>query len=344
LDHFPDRDGPRRCADAYEAIRAQIARVIVGQEDAIQHLLISLLADGHSLIVGVPGLAKTLTVSTLARAMDMSFGRIQFTPDLMPSDITGTEVLEQSRDTGMRSFRFVPGPLFANVVLADEVNRTPPRTQAALLQAMQEREVTSGGTTHRLQRPFLVLATQNPIEQEGTYPLPEAQLDRFMFQVDISYPGFEHEVSIVERTTTDMVPQVDCVISREDVLALQALVRRVPVARHVAEAAVRLGRLTRPAEPGAPPYVKEWVRWGAGVRAGQFAVLGAKVRALLSGRPTPDLGDVHALAVAVLAHRLVLTFRAEADGVSPQAVVRRLLDDQWDAISDPRRRTERGKA
>jgi MoxR-like ATPase len=337
-----DRDAPRRCAEAYEAIRAQVAQVIVGQEDVIQQLLISLLADGHSLVVGVPGLAKTLTVSTIARSMNLSFGRIQFTPDLMPSDITGTEVLEQDRETMMRGFRFVRGPLFAHVVLADEVNRTPPKTQAALLQAMQEREVTSGGLTHPLPRPFLVLATQNPIEQEGTYPLPEAQLDRFMFQVDITYPTFEDEVSVVERTTGDVAPQVDCVVDRDQVLALQAMVRRVPVARHVVEAAVRLGRLTRPSAPDAPPFVREWIRWGAGVRAGQFAVLGAKVRALLHGRPTPDLGDLRALAVAVLAHRLVLTFRAEADGISQQQVVQRLLDEHWEAISGGQRKAGSG--
>ncbi|MBN1423231.1 AAA family ATPase [Candidatus Fermentibacteria bacterium] len=328
-----DRDAPRRCLDACQAISAQVHKVIVGQEAVVQQLLACLLANGHSLVVGVPGLAKTLTVSALARAMDLSFGRIQFTPDLMPSDITGTEVLEQDHRTGMRSFRFVHGPLFANIVLADEVNRTPPKTQAALLQAMQEREVTSGGVTYPLPPPFLVLATQNPIEQEGTYPLPEAQLDRFMFQVDISYPTWEDEVLVVEHTTGDVIPQVDCVIDREQVVALQAMVRRVPVARHVVEAAVHLARLTRPASPEAPSFVREWVRWGAGVRAGQYAVLGAKARALMQGKPTPDSEDLRAVAVAALAHRLVLTFRAEADGVTQQHVVRRLLEEEWNTVS-----------
>ncbi len=331
--NLPDRDIVHRCAATYEAIRRQVARVIVGQDAVVEKLLISLLADGHSLIVGVPGLAKTLTVSTIARTMDLSFGRIQFTPDLMPSDITGTEVLDLDPQTNRRTFRFAPGPLFANIVLGDEVNRTPPKTQAALLQAMQEREVTSGGVTYPLPRPFLVLATQNPIEQEGTYPLPEAQLDRFMFQVDISYPSFEDEVTVVERTTGDLVPQVDRVLEREEVLALQAMVRKVPVARHVVEAAVRFVRLTRPDGSDAPPFVREWVRWGAGVRAGQFAVLGAKVRALLEGRPTPHIDDVRALLPAVLTHRLVLTFRAEADGVDQRDVVRRLLEERWDDVA-----------
>jgi MoxR-like ATPase len=321
-----DRLAPEACADIYRQIRAEIGKVIVAQETVIEELLICLIADGHSLVVGVPGLAKTLLVSTLAQILDLQFGRVQFTPDLMPSDITGTEILDHDSETGRRIFRFMAGPLFTNVLLADEINRTPPKTQSALLQAMQEREVTAGGTTYRLDPPFLVLATQNPIEQEGTYPLPEAQLDRFMFQVDISYPSFEDEIRIVEETTGEQMPDVRTVIDHQTVIRLQRLVRRVPVARHIIESAVTLARLTRPEEERAPAFVNDSVRWGAGVRAGQFLVLAAKARALLYGKPTPDLNDVRAVALPVLCHRIVPSFRAEAEGVTPKDVVKKLVE------------------
>jgi MoxR-like ATPase len=321
-----EREAPEACADMYRQIRAEIGKVIVAQETVIEELLICLIADGHSLVVGVPGLAKTLLVSTLAQILDLQFGRVQFTPDLMPSDITGTEILDHDPETGQRIFRFMAGPLFTNVLLADEINRTPPKTQAALLQAMQEREVTAGGTTYRLDPPFLVLATQNPIEQEGTYPLPEAQLDRFMFQVDISYPSFEDEIRIVEETTGEQVAEVHIVIDRQTVLRLQELVRRVPVARHIVRSAVTLARLTRPEEERAPAFVNDSVRWGAGVRAGQFLVLAAKARALLYGKPTPDLSDVEAVALPVLCHRIVSSFRAEAEGITPRDVVKQLVE------------------
>jgi MoxR-like ATPase len=321
-----DREALDACADLYRTIRAEIGKVIVAQETVIEELLICLIADGHSLVVGVPGLAKTLLVSTLARILDLGFGRVQFTPDLMPSDITGTEILDHDPETGRRLFRFMAGPLFTNVLLADEINRTPPKTQAALLQAMQEREVTAGGTTHRLDPPFLVLATQNPIEQEGTYPLPEAQLDRFMFQVDISYPSFDDEVRIVEETTGEQTPDVRTVVDHQTVLRLQELVRRVPVARHIIESAVTLARHTRPEDESAPAFIRDAVRWGAGVRAGQFLVLAAKARALLYGKPTPDLGDIRAVALPVLCHRIVPSFRAEAEGTTPRDVVKRLVE------------------
>ena len=320
-----DREAPEACADMYRQIRAEIGKIIVAQKKVVEELLICLIADGHSLVVGVPGLAKTLLVSTLARILDLKFGRVQFTPDLMPSDITGTEILDHDPETGRRVFRFIAGPLFTNVLLADEINRTPPKTQAALLQAMQEREVTAGGTTYRLDPPFLVLATQNPIEQEGTYPLPEAQLDRFMFQVDISYPSLSDEIRIVEETTGERMPDVQTVIGHQTVLRLQELTRRVPVARHIIESAVTLARLTRPEEDGAPAFIHDSVRWGAGVRAGQFLILAAKARALLYGRPTPDLSDVRAVAFPVLCHRIVPSFRAEAEGITPKDVVKRLV-------------------
>ncbi len=322
-----ERDALAASAEAYREIRGQIARVIVSQERVIEEVLVCLLADGHGLIVGVPGLAKTLLVSTLAGVLDLSFGRVQFTPDLMPSDITGTEILEENPETGRRRFRFVSGPVFTNVLLADEINRTPPKTQAALLQAMQEREVTSGGVTYSLERPFLVLATQNPIEQEGTYPLPEAQLDRFMLQVDISYPDLDDEVLIVERTTGDVAAHADLVIGKDEILKLQRLTRRVPVASHVVEAAVRLARLTRPSESDAPSFVREWVRWGAGVRGSQFLILAAKARALLDGRATPELQDLDSLASAVLSHRIVPSFRAEAEGIEASEIIRRIVDE-----------------
>ena len=314
------------CAEQFSTIKRELSAVIVAQDRVIEELMMCLLADGHALIVGVPGLAKTLIVKTLAQIIDLTFSRIQFTPDLMPSDITGTEILEESAETGKRHFRFVPGPLFSNILLADEINRTPPKTQSALLQAMQERMVTAGNNTFALGPPFLVLATQNPIEQEGTYPLPEAQLDRFMLQIHINYPEFEEEISIVEKTTGDTGSEVTKVISREDIINLQRLVRRVPVARHITEAAVNLVRMTRPDESHTPEFVNELVRWGAGVRASQYMILAAKTRAVLRGRVTPDLSDLEAVALPVLSHRIVPSFKAEAEGIMTSIIVDRLIE------------------
>jgi len=297
----------------------------VGQDDVVREMLVALFAGGHSLLVGVPGLAKTLLVSTLARALDLRFNRVQFTPDLMPTDITGMEILEEDKSTGKRVFRFVNGPIFANVVLADEINRTPPKTQAALLQAMQEHQVTAAGRTFTLEEPFYVIATQNPIEQEGTYPLPEAQLDRFMFNIRVDYPGEDEEVAIVERTTVGEPPQPAPVLAAADIIELQKLVRRIPAAEQVVEYAVRLARATRPGE-GSPDFVREFVSWGAGPRAGQYLILGAKALAALEGRPVPSLDDVRAVAPSVLRHRLVTNFNAEAEGVDGDDVVERLLD------------------
>jgi len=310
---------------ARAAIREQIGRVIVGQDRVIEELLTSLFTSGHCLLIGVPGLAKTLLVSTLSQALHLSFNRVQFTPDLMPSDITGTEVLEE--DAGRRrSFRFLRGPVFTNVLLADEINRTPPKTQAALLQAMQEYQVSAGGQTYPLERPFFVLATQNPIEQEGTYPLPEAQLDRFMFSIYLDYPSFEEEVRIVGSTTAATTASAAPVLDAARILACQELVRRVPAAGPVIEYAVRLAQSSRPAAAGAPKFVRDYVSWGAGPRASQYLVLGAKARALLAGRYAASIEDVRALAPAVLQHRILTNFTAEAEGVSSREVVRRLLE------------------
>ncbi len=310
---------------ARAAIREQIARVIVGQDQVVEELLTSLFTGGHCLLIGVPGLAKTLLVSTLAQAVRLSFNRVQFTPDLMPSDITGTEVLEEDADR-RRSFRFLRGPVFTNVLLADEINRTPPKTQAALLQAMQEYQVSAGGQTHPLERPFFVLATQNPIEQEGTYPLPEAQLDRFMFSVYLDYPSFDEEVHIVGATTAAATAVASPVLDAARILAFQELVRRAPAAAPVIEYAVRLAQSSRPAAAGAPKFVRDYVAWGAGPRASQYLVLGAKARALLAGRFAASIEDVRALAPAVLQHRILTNFTAEAEGVSSREIVRRLLE------------------
>ena len=298
---------------------------IIGQERVIDHLLIALFARGHCLFVGVPGLAKTLLVSTLAEVLALRFQRIQFTPDLMPSDITGTDVLEEEHATGRRFFRFIPGPIFANLVLADEINRTPPKTQAALLQSMQELRVTAGGTTHELPPPFLVFATQNPIEQEGTYPLPEAQLDRFMLQVDVDYPSEDEELEIVRRGTGPRRASLGVALSPERILALQELVLRVPVPDHVARYAVALVRASRPG-PSSPPPIREFVAYGAGPRASQYLVLGAKARAILDGRFAAAVEDVRALARPTLQHRLITNFHAESEGVRPAALVDQLLD------------------
>ncbi len=325
-----DLQAARDIAEARRALMSEIGKRIVGQEDVIDHLLIALFSRGHCLFVGVPGLAKTLLIQTLADVLDLSFGRVQFTPDLMPSDITGSDVLEEDRTTGRRVFRFVKGPLFANVILADEVNRTPPKTQAALLQSMQEYRVSAGGTTYDLPLPFLVFATQNPIEQEGTYPLPEAQLDRFMFQVDVSYPTLADEVRIVSQMTTGHRPTLRKILSPARIIELQNLVLRVPVADHVLHYAVSLCRGTRPQknqDPGATAldFVNRYVSWGAGPRASQNLILGAKARAVLAGRYAVSTDDVRALAMPVLNHRVVPNFHAEADGVTARDIVAHVL-------------------
>jgi MoxR-like ATPase len=312
-------------AEARQQIVSQIERRVVGQREVVEHLLTALFARGHCLFVGVPGLAKTLLISTLAEVLNLSFNRIQFTPDLMPSDITGTDILEEDRTSGRREFRFLKGPLFANIILADEVNRTPPKTQAALLQAMQEYRVTAGGRTYPLDLPFLVFATQNPIEQEGTYPLPEAQLDRFMFLVDVGYPSADEEVEIVRSTTAGKPPPLERVLSAERILALQELVRRVPVPDHVVRYAVELVRSSRPKEAGVPDFVQKNVAWGAGPRASQYLVLAAKARAILSGRFVATVEDVRALARPVLRHRVLPNFTAESEGLTSVKLVDQLL-------------------
>jgi MoxR-like ATPase len=322
-----DVDAARQLKDAYDALRKEIAKVIVGQDKVIEQLLISLLARGHCLLVGVPGLAKTLLIRTLAQVLDLTFNRIQFTPDLMPSDITGTEIIEENAATGAKSFKFIHGPVFANIVLADEINRTPPKTQAALLEAMQEHRVTAAGKTYTLQEPFFVLATQNPIEQEGTYPLPEAQLDRFMFNLWLDYPSKEEELLIVKTTTSPMTPTLNHVLSGEEIIFYQNLVRRVPVADNVIEFAVRLATKTRPKTDHAPQFIRDWLSWGAGPRASQYLILGAKTRALLTGRHTPDIDDVRSMAIPVLRHRIVPNFNAEADGVTALDIVQRLVNE-----------------
>ena len=306
-------------------VESQIARRIVGQRDVVEQMLIALFARGHCLFVGVPGLAKTLLVTSTAQSLGLASGRVQFTPDLMPADITGTEVLEEDRSSGRRVLRFVKGPVFTNLLLADEINRTPPRTQSALLQAMQEGRVTAGGQTHPLEPPFLVFATQNPIEQEGTYPLPEAQLDRFMFSIEVGYPSEQEEIAIVDRTIGDEGPAPEPVVDRDTLLAMQSLVRRLPVNDDVTRFAVRLARATRPG-PDAPDVVRKYVQWGAGPRASQFLALGARVRAALAGRETAHQDDVRAVARAVLQHRVLLNFAAEAEGLGAADVVSRLLE------------------
>ena len=313
-------------AAARGRILGEMRKVIVGQDRVIEELLTAILADGHCLLIGVPGLAKTLMVSTLANALDLTFKRIQFTPDLMPSDITGTDIIEEDPASHARAFRFIKGPVFANIVLADEINRTPPKTQAALLQAMQEKEVTSGGNTYPLDLPFFVLATQNPIELEGTYPLPEAQLDRFMFSVHVEYPSESEEKEIVESTTSAYVPDIKTILTGDDIIRLQKLVRRVPVPDHVLAYAIRLARDTRPTDD-SPDYIKNWVSWGAGPRASQYLVLGAKTRAILTGKLAPETEDVRTVAQPVLRHRIVTNFNAEADGVSASDIVDRLIGD-----------------
>lgn len=306
-------------ASSYKNLTSKIAKVVVGQEDVVRLVLTAIFSQGHSLLIGVPGLAKTLLVQTISNALDLQFKRIQFTPDLMPSDILGAETMDKERN-----FQFVKGPVFANIVLADEINRTPPKTQAALLEAMQEHSVTIAGQRYSLPEPFFVLATQNPIEQEGTYPLPEAQLDRFMFNIKLDYPTYQQEVNIVKNTTADDIRKVDKVLSAEEIVAFQHLVRRVPIADNVVEYAVKLSHLTRPGKNGSA-VANSFLEWGAGPRASQYLVLGAKCNALLSGKYSPDIEDVQAVAKPVLRHRIVRNFKAEAEGISVDDVIEKLL-------------------
>ncbi len=308
-----------------QRLLSQIHKAIIGQDDVIELMMISLIARGHCLLVGVPGLAKTLLVQTLARVLDLKFNRIQFTPDLMPSDITGTEIIDQDPASGKRTFRFVKGPIFTNILLADEINRTPPKTQSALLQAMQEYQVTASGQTYRLDEPFFVLATQNPIEQEGTYPLPEAQLDRFMFMIKVDYPDFEQEVRIIKATTSEMLAKPEIVLTGQDVLALQKMLRRVPVSDYVIKYAINLVRATRPGSGDAPDFVNDWLTWGAGPRAGQYLILGAKARAILHGRINVSCEDVRNVALPVLRHRIFPNFNADSEGIGADDIISRLI-------------------
>src|SRR5207248_7596730 len=318
-----DLEAIRRLKKAFDDIKAQLARVIVGQNEVIEELLIALFSRGHCILEGVPGLAKTLMISTLARCLSLAFSRIQFTPDLMPSDITGTEVIEENRSTGHREFKFLEGPLFANVILADEINRTPPKTQAALLEAMQERQVTVGRVRHRLDDPFFVLATQNPIEQEGTYPLPEAQQDRFMFKVFVKYPKFEEEFEIARRTTALITEDITPVLSGEQILELQRMVRKVPVTDEIIRYTLALVRQTRIGEPGVPKFVRDWLSWGAGPRAVQYLILGGKARALLYGRTHVQCEDIQELAYPVLRHRILTNFTAASEGITTDSGIER---------------------
>ena len=315
-----------RLTDFQNRFFNEIGKSIIGQKDVLDHILIALLCKGHTLIVGVPGLAKTLMIKSMADLLDLTFSRIQFTPDLMPSDITGTEVLEEDQTSGKRAFRFFKGPIFGNIILADEINRTPPKTQAALLEAMQEHKVTAAGNTYDLEEPFFVLATQNPIEQEGTYPLPEAQLDRFMFNILIDYPSRKDEVSIVQTTTDVTDTSLNKVISREEILEYQGLVRRVPVAENVIEYAVDLVNATRPGE-NSKDFINEWIDWGAGPRASQYLILGAKAKAVLDSRPTAEIDDVKALALPVLRHRVLPNFNAEAEGMKVNDILKKLIEE-----------------
>jgi MoxR-like ATPase len=320
-----DLEAIARLGSARKKLKEEIAKVIVGQEHIVDDLLTAIFARGHCLMIGVPGLAKTLMVRTIAKAIDLEFNRVQFTPDLMPSDITGTEIIEEDRSTGVRQFRFVKGPVFANILLADEINRTPPKTQAALLQAMQELQVTVGGRTYELPRPFFVLATQNPIEQEGTYPLPEAQLDRFMFDIRISYPKPEEELEIAKTTTSDAEVNLSKVLTGPEIIQLQQIVRKLPVSDHVGRYAVNLARSSRPDDEIAPGFTKEYVNWGAGTRAVQYLVLGAKARAAIAGEYNVTCAHVRDVAALVLRHRVMTNFRAEADGMTPDKIVEQLL-------------------
>jgi MoxR-like ATPase len=325
--HDDDLQAVEKLKEAYRRITDELGKVIVGQKQVIEELLVAMFARGHCLLVGVPGLAKTLMIRTLADTLSLKFSRIQFTPDLMPSDITGTEVIQEDKLSGLRAFKFLQGPIFANVLLADEVNRTPPKTQAALLEAMQEHQVTVGGQRHRLEEPFFVLATQNPIEQEGTYPLPEAQLDRFMFNTYVDYPSEEEELQIVKRTTADVPIQLAPTLTAEDILSLHQIVRKVPVADHVHRYALKFTRLTRREQEKVPQFIEDYVSWGAGPRASQFLVLGAKARAVLHGRYYASCEDIRAVAPAVLRHRIMTNFNAEAEGIKPDWIIQRLIEE-----------------
>jgi MoxR-like ATPase len=335
-----DLEAVHKLNAAYSTIRGELAKVIVGQDQVIEYLLICIFARGHGLLLGVPGLAKTLMVSTLAQALNLSFSRIQFTPDLMPADITGTEVIQEDKGTGERSFRFLKGPIFSNVILADEINRTPPKTQAALLEAMQERQVTAGGEKRLLPDPFFVLATQNPIEQEGTYPLPEAQLDRFMFEIIVDYPSEGEEFDILRRTTAPFTAELSRVLSAQDIIGLQHLVLKVPIAEHVIRYAMQLARLTRVGKEEVPEFVRRYVRWGAGPRAGQYMILGGKARAVLNGRYYVSTEDIRCVAHAVLRHRIITNFNAEAEGVTTDKLVAQLIEavpaPEYDVSADQR--------
>jgi MoxR-like ATPase len=320
MQHRTDVEAADALRDTYKHILSEIGKVIIGQDEVVKSVLISIFSNGHCLLVGVPGLAKTLLVQTVARVLDLDFNRIQFTPDLMPSDIIGSEILGEDRN-----FKFIPGPVFSNIILADEINRTPPKTQAALLEAMQEKAVTVAGATHKLAQPFFVLATQNPIEQEGTYPLPEAQLDRFMFNVSLDYPTLQQELLIVKNTTSSVIPDVKKVLNAEQIIYFQQLVRNIPVTDHVLEYAVKLVSKTRPGSDLASPEVKRLLNWGAGPRASQFLILGAKCHAVISGKYSPDIEDVQAVAKPVLRHRIIRSYHAEAEGLSADDIITRLL-------------------
>jgi MoxR-like ATPase len=322
-----DVQAAEQLKQAYDRIRAELSKVIVGQDAVVDQLIVALFARGHCLLTGVPGLAKTLMISSLAKTLKLGFNRIQFTPDLMPTDITGTEIIQENRSTGSREMVFIEGPVFTNVLLADEINRTPPRTQAALLEAMQDHQVTTAGQRRPLPDPFFVLATQNPIEQEGTYPLPEAQLDRFMFNVVVEYPSQEEEVEILRRTTESLSTDLPAIMEAEELLKLQALVRRVPIADDMVQYAANLVRSTRPNQPEAPPVVRDNLTWGAGPRAGQFLVLGAKARAVIRGRFHVSMEDIQRVARPVLRHRILTNYSAQAEGISPDLIIDRLLKD-----------------
>jgi MoxR-like ATPase len=314
-------------SEKIKSIKSEIAKVIIGQDEIIDQLLIALISRGHCLLVGVPGLAKTLLIKTLAEVIDLKFSRIQFTPDLMPSDITGTEILEEDQITKKREFRFISGPIFANVILADEINRTPPKTQAALLEAMQEHKVTTAGITYTLQEPFFVLATQNPIEQEGTYPLPEAQLDRFMFNLWLDYPKFDEEIKIVQSTTSEYLPNLSKVVTAEEIISFQDFVRKVPVAENVIEYAVNATNKTRPNNNSSTDSINQWISWGAGPRASQYLILSAKARAVMNGKYTPNIDDVRSAMIPVFRHRIITNFNAEAEGIKSVDVIKKILDE-----------------
>ncbi|MDP2895856.1 MAG: MoxR family ATPase [bacterium] len=320
-----DVEAVDRLKEAYHILAAEVGKVIVGQKAVIEELLIALFCRGHCLLVGVPGLAKTLMIRTLSRALHLTFKRIQFTPDLMPADITGTDIIQEDPETGQRHFVYLKGPVFSNILLADEINRTPPKTQAALLEAMQEHQVTASGRLYKLDEPFFVLATQNPIEQEGTYPLPEAQLDRFMFNIKVDYPSEEEELEIVQTTTTSFAPEVTPVLTGKDIIELQQIVLRTPVPDHVYKYALKLARSTRPGRDGSPEFIDSWVSWGAGPRATQYLILGAKARAILYGRYCALTEDIRAVAATVMRHRIVTNFNAESEGISTDHIVERLL-------------------